>query len=142
MDAVLLASTHLDWETPRDLYERISANYGPFDLDPCATPETAKCARFFTPTDDGLKQPWAPCRAFVNPPYGREIGKWVRKAWDEAQRGAYVVMLIPARTDTNYWHDYVMRGEIEFLRGRLYFVRDGKTGRAPFPSAIVKFSLQ
>lgn len=138
----LFSSDSLEWVTPPDVFARISAKYGPFDLDPCATPASAKCKRYFTKLDDGLLQPWAPARVFMNPPYGRAIRHWVAKAAYEAERGAYVVCLIPARTDTSYWHDYCMTGQIEFLRGRISFQRhDGSTGRAPFPSAIVAFGL-
>lgn len=115
----LMSSKDHDWETPQVLFDSLNAEFGPFDLDPCCVPETAKCPRYFTPDEDGLAQTWEG-RVFVNPPYGREIGKWVRKAWEEAQRGAMVVLLIPARTDTAYWHDYCFRGEVRFLRGRIY----------------------
>ena len=124
--------------TPLATYESICHKHGPFDLDPCATPRSAKCARYFTRLEDGLSQPWTPARVFMNPPFGREIGKWMKKAYEESLLGAYVVGLVPARTDTSWWHDYAMKGEIEFLRGRLMFERhDGSTGRAPFPSAVV-----
>jgi phage N-6-adenine-methyltransferase len=123
------------WETPPDLFERIN-NVFHFDLDVCAVPSNAKCARYFTPADDGLAQEWAGI-CWMNPPYGREIGKWVRKASEAAQNGATVVALLPARTDTAWWHDYVMGNEIVFLRGRLKF--GGSKNSAPFPSAIVVF---
>jgi phage N-6-adenine-methyltransferase len=136
--AVMMSSANHDWETPALLFAELELEFGPFDLDPCCLPETAKCVRYFTPADDGLRQPWSG-RVFCNPPYGREIGKWVRKAWEESRRGATVVLLIPARTDTSYWHDYCFKGEVRFLRGRIYFSRNGRTGRAPFPSAVVVF---
>lgn len=88
-----------------------------FTLDPCATVENAKCKKFFSQAEDGLKQSWDGEVVFMNPPYGREIGAWMRKAWESAQTGATVVCLVPARTDTNWWHEYAMRGEVRLLRG-------------------------
>ena len=107
-----------------------------FTLDVCALKENAKCKRFFSPEEDGLKQPWegACC---MNPPYGREIGRWMEKALNESEKGALVVCLVPARPDTEWWHKFALRGEIRFLRGRLKF---GKGKReAPFPSAVIIF---
>ncbi|MGJ5813598.1 DNA N-6-adenine-methyltransferase [Paludibaculum fermentans] len=125
-----------EWETPRALFEELSAIYGPFTLDPCATQDNAKCARFFTRETDGLTQPWDG-KVFMNPPYGRAIGKWVSKAYEESRRGALVVCLLPARTDTRWWQDYVRRGYVHFLKGRLRF--GAARHAAPFPSAIVAF---
>jgi site-specific DNA-methyltransferase (adenine-specific) len=125
-----------EWATPRDLFRELDAEFH-FDLDPCATPETATCARHFTPADDGLAQTWTG-RVFMNPPYGRTIGAWMRKAWEASQTTAeLVVCLVPARPDTRWWHDYAERGERRFLKGRLRF-GDAKSG-APFPSALVVF---
>ncbi len=125
------------WETPQDLYDDLDNIFG-FDLDPCALPSNAKCRRFITPDEDGLKQPWTG-NVFMNPPYGREIGKWVKKAFDEAQKdGTTVVCLLPARTDTAWWHEYCTKGHVWLIRGRLKF-GDSHNG-APFPSAIVIFS--
>jgi phage N-6-adenine-methyltransferase len=107
-----------------------------FDLDVCALPENAKCKKYFTPEIDGLKQEWTGA-VWCNPPYGRQIKHWIKKGYESSLKGAKVVMLIPARTDTTYWHDYVMKGEIEFIRGRLKF-GDSKNS-APFPSAVVIF---
>ena len=121
--------------TPQALFDRLNAKYQ-FETDVCASPENAKCARYFTVEDDGLAQVWKG-RCWMNPPYGRQIGAWVAKAWRSAQAGALVVCLLPARTDTAWWHDYVMRGQVEFIRGRLKF-GDAKTN-APFPSAVVVF---
>lgn len=92
--------------------------------------------RFFTAAEDGLSQTW-PGKVFMNPPYGREIGKWVRKAWEESQKGALVVCLLPARVDTRWWHDYARRGYVYFIRGRVKF--GDARNCAPFPSAIVAF---
>jgi phage N-6-adenine-methyltransferase len=125
------------WATPIDLFERLDQVWH-FDLDVCADPFNAKCDRFFTRADDGLAQTWAPAVCWMNPPYGREIKHWMRKAHDESLKGATVVCLVPSRTDTRWWHDYAMRGRIEFIKGRLRF-GDAKNS-APFPSAIVVFN--
>jgi phage N-6-adenine-methyltransferase len=130
------------WETPQDLFDRLHAVHG-FTLDVCALPENAKCPRFFTPEMDGLSLLWGDNVCWMNPPYGREIGKWVKKAYeatlsDWQHSGAKVVCLLPARTDTAWWHDYVIpHGKVEFLRGRLKF--SGNKWNAPFPNAIVVF---
>ena len=124
------------WETPKDLYDKLDAIFH-FELDVCALPENAKCNRYFTPNDDGLKQEWRGV-CWMNPPYGRQISKWIKKAYESAvYGGATVVCLIPARTDTAWWHDYAMKGEVRFIRGRLKF--GGSKNSAPFPSAIVVF---
>jgi len=123
------------WETPQDFFDKYNAVHG-FDLDVCALPENAKCKKYFTPEMDGLKQEWTGV-VWCNPPYGRQIKHWIKKAYESSLKGAKVVMLIPARTDTAYWHDYVMKGEIEFIRGRLKFGESKEN--APFPSAIVIF---
>jgi phage N-6-adenine-methyltransferase len=125
------------WTTPQDFFDRLNAEFN-FTLDPCSDGTNAKCKKYYTPKEDGLSQDWSGERVFMNPPYGREIGKWIKKAYEEAQKGSVVVCLIPSRTDTRYWHDYVMKAdEIRFVKNRLYF-NDGK-GRAPFPSAVVVF---
>ena len=123
------------WETPQDFYDRWDAVYH-FDLDVCALPENAKCERYFTPEQDALKQDWIGV-CWMNPPYGRNIGTWVRKAYESAQNGATVVCLLPARTDTAWWHDYCMHGDITFVRGRIKF--GGAKNNAQFPSAVVIF---
>ena len=123
------------WATPQAFYDQLNQEFG-FTLDPCALPDNAKCAKFFTPEDDGLAQDWSGERVFCNPPYGRKIAAWVKKCHDEAQKGALVVMLIPARTDTSYFHDYIYhKAEIRFIRGRLKF-GNAEQG-APFPSMVV-----
>lgn len=107
-----------------------------FTLDPCATHANAKCLKHFTREENGLVHSWQDEVVFMNPPYGREIGDWMAKAHAAAlQEGATVVCLVPARTDTAWWHHYAMHHEIRFLRGRLKF-GDGKNS-APFPSALV-----
>ncbi len=123
------------WSTPQDFFNKINKEFN-FTLDPCADKENAKCAKFFTKEEDGLKQSWDNEVVFCNPPYGREIKHWVRKA-SEA-KGGTVAMLIPARTDTIYFHDYIYnKAEIRFLKGRLKF--GGATNSAPFPSMLVIF---
>lgn len=134
-DAMFSSKTDL-WETPIDFFREWDEKFH-FDLDVCATAENAKCAAFFSPEQDGLKQNWGGYICWMNPPYGRKIGGWVRKAYEESKQGATVVCLLPARTDTKWWHDYCMRGEITFIRGRLKF--GGSANSAPFPSAVVVF---
>lgn len=134
--SVHFSSATGQWSTPQDLFDRLDKRWQ-FELDVCADSSNAKCVRYFTEQANGLAQPWAPFTCWMNPPYGRAIKHWIKKAYEEGQRGATVVCLIPSRTDTAYWHDYVMKGEIEFLRGRLKF-GDAKNS-APFPSAIVVF---
>lgn len=137
LPAAMVSSASVEWPTPPELFAALDAEFG-FTLDPCATASSAKCARYFAMDDDGLAQPWAPHTVFCNPPYGpRETGRWVRKAWEESERGAMVVLLIPARVDTAWWHEYCSRGEVRFLRGRVRFV--GSETGAPFPSAVVVF---
>jgi phage N-6-adenine-methyltransferase len=126
----------VEWETPQALFDELCWIFGGFTLDPCATKANAKCARFFTRSEDGLAQRWEG-KVFVNPPYGRAIGSWVRKAFEESLDGALVVCLLPARTDTRWWQEYAKRGQVWFLRGRLKFGQ--ATNSAPFPSAIVIF---
>ena len=123
------------WATPRAFFEQLNHEFH-FTLDPCALPENAKCAHYFTAEIDGLKQDWKGT-IFMNPPYGREIGAWLKKAYKSSLEGATVVCLVPARTDTRWWHDYCMKGEIRFVKGRLKF-NDGPNS-APFPSAVVVF---
>ena len=131
----LMSSNSDCWETPQELFDELNQKYN-FDVDVCALPENAKCTNYFTPEIDGLKQEWIGT-CWMNPPYGREIGKWMKKAYESSLNGAKVVCLVPARTDTAWWHDYAVNGEIEFIRGRLKF-GDSKNS-APFPSAIVVF---
>lgn len=120
--------------TPQDFFDRLDAEFG-FDLDVCASPENAKCTIYFTKEDDGLSRDWTGV-VWMNPPYGREIGRWLRKANESVKdNGATVVCLVPARTDTNWWHEYVIKHEVRFVRGRLKF--GNAKNSAPFPSAVV-----
>jgi phage N-6-adenine-methyltransferase len=125
------------WETPQDFFNSWSDKVGGFDLDVCASLENAKCPVFFDKQTDGLKQEWFG-KCWMNPPYGREIGKWMHKAYMENKKGVTVVCLIPSRTDTRWWHDYAVHGEIVFIKGRLKFGKSKNS--APFPSAVVVFA--
>lgn len=162
MSTLFSSATDL-WATPQDFYDRLNDEFS-FTLDPCTDGTNAKCAKFFTKEDDGLSQEWAPHTTFMNPPYRKPehpckpnckkktcqkrgyhndeyiagTGDWVKKAYEEAQKGATVVALIPARTDTEFWHNYVMKAaEIRLVKGRLSFGEG--TDSAPFPSAVVIF---
>ncbi len=143
---VHFSSASNEWATPMLLYVKLN-RYFHFTLDPCCTYKTSKCPTFFTKEDDGLAQDWIGVNGkastvFMNPPYAREIPKWIKKAYYESAKGNTVVCLIPARTDTAWWHDYCLKGEILFLRGRVKFEQDGKPlpASAPFPSCLVVFS--
>ena len=127
-----------EWATPQNVFDVLNDEFN-FMLDPCATKENAKTEKFFTIEDDGLSQEWTET-TFMNPPYGREIKKWVKKAYEESLKGTVVVCLIPARTDTSYWHEYIFEKacEIRFVKGRIKF-GDSEQG-APFPSAVVVFN--
>ena len=127
-----------DWATPHQTFNELDNEFN-FTLDPCASHQNAKCEKYFTKEDDGLSQDWSNEIVFMNPPYGREIGKWVEKAYRESLKGAVVVCLIPARTDTKYWHNFIFPyAEIRFIKGRLKF--GGSKNSAPFPSAIVIYN--
>ena len=134
-----MTSNKDDWETPQYLFDELNAVFH-FTLDPCSTHENAKCAKHYTKAEDGLAQSWANETVFCNPPYGREVGKWVKKCAEES-RHAKIVLLIPARTDTAYFHEYIYhRAKVTFLRGRLKFEQGGAAMNcAPFPSMIVEF---
>lgn len=110
---VQYSSARHDWETPSEVFAPLHAEFG-FTLDVCATAATAKCGRYFTSDDDGLAQDWAQHVCWMNPPYGKALAAWMRKAWQASQGGATVVCLVPSRTDTKWWHDYAQRGEIRF----------------------------
>lgn len=153
------------WETPQELFDHYDKIFH-FQTDVCALPQNAKCKHYFTPQEDGLKQNWTGV-CWMNPPYGNPeypcranckkkkckdrgccnhkykpgIIDWVKKAYESSLGGATIVCLLPSRTDTEWWHEYVMKGEIEFKKGRVRFIdEDGNTKMpAPFPSAIVIF---
>ena len=143
MNKVLLSSKKMDWCTPQDFFDKLNAEFN-FTLDAAATDKTAKCPDYYTPESDGLTSSWNKGGAvFCNPPYGRLLAKWVRKAYEESQTGITIVLLIPARTDTSYFHDFIYgKAEIRFVRGRLKFTDDnGKQyAAAPFPSMVVIYN--
>ena len=134
MNTEVMFSSKTDmWATPQDLFDELNEEFH-FETDVCAVPSNAKCKEYYTPLDDGLSQEWSGV-CWCNPPYGREIGKWVEKA---ATSKALTVMLIPARTDTKWFHEYIYgKTEIRFIKGRLKF--GGAQNSAPFPSMIVVF---
>lgn len=137
MNTVLHFSSQTDeWATPPEVFAKLDAEFG-FTLDPCATAENATSPRYFTREMNGLAHDWGGEIVFMNPPYGRTVGQWIGKAFHESQRSATVVGLIPARTDTRWWHGYCVHGEIRFIRGRLKF--GGSRNSAPFPSTVVIF---
>ena len=137
MNNVHFSSQSNEWETPQDFFNKLDKEFL-FELDVCATKENTKCNRWFEIQDDGLSKSWDNKNVWCNPPYGREIGKWVKKASET--RGGIVVMLIPARTDTKYFHEYIYNKknvEIRFIKGRLKF--GGHQNSVPFPSMVVIF---
>jgi phage N-6-adenine-methyltransferase len=136
---VMFSSKTGDWATPQDFFDKLNWRFGPFDLDACASPHNTKCSNFFTEAENGLSRSWEGYTVFVNPPYGRGIDKWIEKAYKESKKeNTKVVMLIPSRTDTKYWHNYVMKAsEIHFVKGRLKF--GDSDNSAPFPSAVIVF---
>jgi phage N-6-adenine-methyltransferase len=137
----MFSSKTEEWETPQKLYDHLNLQYN-FTLDPCATSKTAKCENYYTIEDDGLNKNWEGEIVFMNPPYGRDIKHWIKKAYEEGQKpNTMVVCLIPSRTDTKYWHEYCMKAwKINFVKGRLKFKNDAAASNAaPFPSAVVVF---
>lgn len=134
---VHVMSLTIEHETPPEFFKRLDRRWR-FTLDVCASRRNAKCPRFYTRKEDGLAQPWSGV-CWLNPPYGRTIGTWVQKAAEETERGAAVVVaLLPARTDTSWWHEWVMPfARITFIRGRLKF--SGMENGAPFPSALAYY---
>lgn len=106
MMEVHFSSKSNEWSTPLNVFNKLDDEFC-FDLDPCSDGSNAKCEKYFTIEEDGLVQDWSENTVFMNPPYGREIKRWVKKAYEESLKGAVVVCLIPARTDTSYWHEYI-----------------------------------
>lgn len=132
MNSAMFSSDRKDWETPVAFFEALNKEFN-FTLDVCATSSNCKVKQYYSPADNGLMQDWQGV-CWMNPPYGREISKWMRKA---SEAKATVVCLVPSRTDTAWWHDYVIGkgAEVRFIRGRLRF--QGAPSSAPFPSALV-----
>ena len=159
--AVLFSSADMEWETPPHIFDALDDEFT-FELDAAACPRTTKCSFWFDKTDDALVQDWTSPTSYgqtcidnpmwlgcpwvtvwCNPPYGRDVGKWVEKAFRESQKGLTVVMLLMASTDTAWWHDYVSKAaQVRLIRGRLAFTRakDGHSGPAPKGSAVVVFT--
>lgn len=146
LNRALFSSARDDWETPPDFFAALDAVFD-FQLDAAASAHNAKCARYFSADADSLAQPWAPHkRVWLNPPYGRAMGRWMRKAFEESRKGCVVVCLVPARTDTRWWHDWVQdKALVTFVRGRLMFRnprnQSAVRGRAAFPSAVVVYGF-
>jgi phage N-6-adenine-methyltransferase len=137
----LFSSKRLDWETPHHFFKELDDEFH-FTLDPCCQPENAKCAKFYTPKENGLSRDWQGETVFCNPPYGKQITEWVIKCQKEGNKpGTTVVLLIPVRTSTRYFHQYIYKRaqEIRFIKGRLRFV--GAPYQAPFPSMLVIFKI-
>ena len=118
MNKILFQSNKEEWETPQDFFNKLNDEFN-FTVDVCALPENAKCKKYYTPEIDGLSQDWSVDTVWCNPPYGRKIGEWIKKA---AESTSTVVMLLPARTDTKWFHEYIYnKSEIRFVKGRLKF---------------------
>lgn len=143
MNESMFSSNTIYWETPQDTFDKYNLIYQ-FDVDVCALPENAKCSAFYTEEQDGLAQNWAFKTCWMNPPYGREIKHWVQKAYEESRKeGTIVVGLLPSRTDTRWFHDYIYNKEkvqVEFLKGRLKF--GAAKNSAPFPSMVVVWGCE
>lgn len=136
INEALFSSDKMDWETPQDFFNALNEEFH-FNIDVAASADNAKCHLYYDEARDGLSQEWDGV-CWCNPPYGRDIGLWVAKAHNEAQRGVTTVMLIPARTDTRYFHDYIYgKYKIRFIKGRLRF--GNSKNSAPFPSMVVIF---
>lgn len=140
MAPALRDSTSSEWGTPAELFDPLDDEFR-FSLDVCASAANAKCPAYFDILQNALWRDWAPSRCWMNPPYGGATREWVHKAYLEAGRGALVVGLIPARTDTVWFHQYVIRAgaEVRFVRGRVRFELPDRepNGRCPFPSVVV-----
>lgn len=135
----MFSSASNEWATPQEFFDQLNSEFH-FTLDPCSTHDNAKCENHYTIAEDGLSQNWGG-RVFCNPPYGRELPKWVKKCYEESLKGTLVVMLIPSRTDTRWFHDWIYgKAEIRFIKGRLKF--GGSKQNAPFSSMVVIFKPQ
>lgn len=136
----MFSSKKDNWETPQDFFNKLDDEFN-FSWDLAASSQNAKCEQYIDKSANSLSIDWSKLSGnlYLNPPYGREIKKWVKKASETSLKDNYLVMLIPARTDTSYWHDYIFgKAEIKFLRGRLKFEVNGVSGdSAPFPSAVI-----
>ena len=133
----MFSSKSNEWATPQHFFDQLEARFGDFTLDPCANKSNYKVKNHFT--EGGLEKDWSGHNVFMNPPYGREIKHWLKKAHEEGQKdNTTIIALVPARTDTRYWHDYIMKADaIYFVKGRLKFGNGDNS--APFPSAVIVF---
>jgi len=138
LQKAMVSSKSNEWSTPHTLFDRLNAEFN-FTLDPCSNNGNAKCKKFYTQKEDGLTQDWSKDIVFMNPPYGGNTRKWIRKAYEESLKGSIVVCLIVSSTDRSYWHDYIFpyAQEIRYIKGRLKF--GGMQTTAPFASAIIIF---
>ena len=138
----MFSSKSMEWATPQHFFDQLNEKFGPFTLDPCSNESNYKVKNRFTEKDDGLNRDWSKNVVFMNPPYGRGIKHWIKKAYEEGQKpNTIVVCLIPSRTDTKYWHEYCMKAwNIHFVKGRLKFKNENAgNNSAPFPSAVIVF---
>lgn len=136
-DSLFSANT-VEWATPQDFFDKLNDEFH-FTLDPCSTDKNAKCEKHYTKEQDGLAQDWTGEVVWCNPPYGREMPKWIKKCYEHSLSGGTAVMLIPARTDTKAFHEYIYgKAELRFIRGRLKF--GGSKNAAPFPSMVVVYN--
>lgn len=126
--------------TPDRFFEKLDAEFG-FTLDAAASDANAKCARYFTREDDALGQDWGTERVWCNPPFGRGLAHWARKAWEASRSGALVVLLVPSSTDLDWWHDYILEAdEVRFIRGRMAFGSEDLTrSNYVFPISVAVF---
>ena len=139
MDKVMFSSSSDEWATSQDFFDKLNEEFR-FTLDPCANAENHKCDKYFTKEQNGLVQDWSTERVYCNPPYGRGIGEWVAKC---SKHNGLAVMLIPARTDTKWFHEYVYQKpnvEVRFIKGRLKF--GNSSNSAPFPSMVIVFNKE
>lgn len=123
------------WATPELFFKKLNEEFN-FTLDPCCNKENAKCVHFFTEEDNGLSKDWGTHKVFMNPPYS-DCASWIKKAYESSLSGATVACLVPARTDTKWFHEYALKGEIRFIKGRLKF--GNSKNSAPFPSILIIF---
>jgi len=133
--SVMFSSATDLWSTPKYFFDELDNEFN-FTLDVCANSDNAKCSKYFDKEMNGLEKDWTG-NVWCNPPYGREIVNWVKKASEEIEKDYCnkIVMLVPSRTDTNWWHQYVINEKVRFIKGRLKF--GGHSNSAPFPSAVI-----
>lgn len=139
MNSGLYSSEDDSWATPPDIYDKLNKMFGPFDLDPAASSSNAKCEKYYTRSDSGLRASWYGHSVFLNPPYGRDIHRWMRKCSMERFGAKIICALIPGRTDARWFQEYVLShvSELYFVRGRIKF--EGSFNSAPFPSIIAVY---